>query len=90
VAELRRDLEHVEALEISRLAKLPRRSRGIVSSGSPTAIAAGWKMRSRQLSQSSPDHSPNTSSSSAGRPHRMRNSARSPIVVAAVEPGGNR
>jgi ATP/maltotriose-dependent transcriptional regulator MalT len=48
VAELRRDLEHVEASKISRLAKLPRTSRGIVSSGSPTAIAPGWKMRSRQ------------------------------------------
>src|SRR3954451_21752021 len=46
--------------KIRRLAKLPRRSRGIVSAGRPTSIAAGRKMRSRQLSQSLADHSPNT------------------------------
>jgi hypothetical protein len=34
------DLEHVRPSKISRLAKLPRRSREIVSSGSPTVIAA--------------------------------------------------
>src|SRR4029079_87029 len=41
--------------KISRLAKLPRRSRGIVSSGSPTAIAAGWKMGPRQVFQTARD-----------------------------------
>jgi len=41
---------------MSRLAKLPRRSRGRVSRGMPTAIAVGWKIRSRQLSQSLPVH----------------------------------
>jgi signal transduction histidine kinase len=70
---------------MSRLAKLPRKSRGIVSFASPTATAAGRKMRSRQLSQSSPDHAPNTSSSSPGRPERMRNSARSRASGEAVE-----
>jgi hypothetical protein len=44
--------------KIRRLAKLPRRSRGIVSSGRPTARAAGWKTRLRQFSQSSPVHLP--------------------------------
>ena len=47
------------------------------NAGSPTSIAAGWKIRSRQLSQSSPLHAPpladaNTTSSAPARGHRSR------------------
>jgi hypothetical protein len=56
VPELGCELDDVDAFVDEQLAKLPRRSRGRVSRGIPTAMAVGWKIRSRQLSQSLPVH----------------------------------